>query len=107
MKELDHTFGDDGIFWISLDDFLKAWNEIDRTRLFGPGWTVAQQWTTVSVPRTINYSDTTYLKTTFKVHITCGKSLLCGPFSFPSKISKGRTNVVWTYPVYLLLLTSS
>ncbi|KAL9092964.1 MAG: hypothetical protein Q9159_000588 [Coniocarpon cinnabarinum] len=70
MRELDHTFGDDGIFWISLEDFLKAYPQIDRTRLFGPEWTIAQQWTTVSVPRSVNYSDTDYLPTTFNLHIT-------------------------------------
>lgn len=60
MKELDHTFGDDGIFWISYKDFLKFYPEIDRIRLIGPEWTVTQQWTAVSVPWTADYLDTSF-----------------------------------------------
>ncbi|KAK3078319.1 hypothetical protein LTS18_007808, partial [Coniosporium uncinatum] len=45
MKELNHTFGDDGIFWISYKDFLRYYPELDRIRLFGPEWTVTQQFT--------------------------------------------------------------
>jgi hypothetical protein len=60
MKELDHTFGDDGIFWISYKDFLKFYPEIDRIRLIGPEWTVTQQWTAVTVPWTADYLDTSF-----------------------------------------------
>jgi hypothetical protein len=60
MKELDHTFGDDGIFWIAYPDFLKFYPEIDRIRLIGPEWTVTQQWTAVKVPYTADYLDTSF-----------------------------------------------
>lgn len=65
MKELDHTFDDDGIFWIGYKDFLKFYPVIDRIRLIGPEWTVTQQWTSVNVPWTVDYLDTS-----FKITIT-------------------------------------
>ncbi|KAI9655670.1 MAG: hypothetical protein M1831_004822 [Alyxoria varia] len=70
MKELDHTFGDDGIFWISYEDFLKYYRDIDRTRLFGAEWTMLQQWTSLEVPRTTNHLDTDYQNTQFLLQIT-------------------------------------
>jgi hypothetical protein len=60
MKELNHTFGDDGIFWISYFDFLKYYPEIDRIRLIGSEWTVIQQWTAINVPYTADYLDTSF-----------------------------------------------
>ncbi|KIW06159.1 uncharacterized protein PV09_03321 [Verruconis gallopava] len=63
MKELQHTFGDDGIFWISYPDFLKFYPEIDRVRLIGSEWTVTQQWTAVNVPYTAEYLDTSFTLT--------------------------------------------
>lgn len=60
MRELDHTFGDDGIFWITYDDFLKYYPAINRIRLIGDDWFVAQQWTSVNVPWTTRYLDTTF-----------------------------------------------
>jgi len=60
LETLDHTFGDDGLFWISYEDFLKYYPEIDRIRLFGDDWTVAQQWTAVTVPWTAEYLDTSF-----------------------------------------------
>ena len=70
MKELDHSFGDDGIFWMSFEDFLKTYPRFDRTRLLDSEWTMSQQWTTVSVPNTTNNYDTGYLPQKFKLHIT-------------------------------------
>lgn len=63
MKELNHTFGDDGMFWISYPDFLKFYPEIDRIRLVGDEWTVTQQWTAVKVPYTADYLDTSFTLT--------------------------------------------
>jgi hypothetical protein len=60
MKELKHTFGDDGIFWISYPDFLRFYPEIDRIRLIGSEWTVTQQWTAVKIPYTADYLDTSF-----------------------------------------------
>lgn len=60
MMKLDHTFGDDGIFWISYKDFLKEFPHINRVRLFNKDWKVAQQWTCVDVPWTVDYLDTKF-----------------------------------------------
>ena len=60
MKELDHTFGDDGIFWISFQDFQRYFPRINRIRLFGPEWNVTQQWVAVNVPWVADYLDTKF-----------------------------------------------
>lgn len=65
MHKLNHKFGDDGVFWISYRDLLRHYQHFDRTRLFGPEWTVSQQWTSVNVPWSVDYLDTK-----FKVHLT-------------------------------------
>jgi calpain family cysteine protease len=65
MKELGHTMGDDGTFFISYQDFLKFYPVIDRIRLIGPEWTVTQQWTAVNVPWRVDYLDTS-----FKINVT-------------------------------------
>jgi Calpain family cysteine protease len=79
MKELDHTFDDDGTFFIAFPDFLKFFPVIDRIRLIGPEWyvervsaeqtdndrTITQQWTSVNVPLAVEYLDTS-----FKVTLT-------------------------------------
>ncbi|KYG49847.1 hypothetical protein M433DRAFT_139740 [Acidomyces richmondensis BFW] len=60
MTKLNHTFGDDGVFWISFKDFLKHFTTINRVRLFDENWKVAQQWTSVVVPWTVDYLDTKF-----------------------------------------------
>ncbi|KAL2839182.1 hypothetical protein BJY01DRAFT_28770 [Aspergillus pseudoustus] len=55
MEKLNHKFGNDGFFWISYDDLLKKYQHFDRTRLFGPEWTVTQQWTSLTVPWSADY----------------------------------------------------
>ncbi|KAL9031333.1 MAG: hypothetical protein Q9196_000623 [Gyalolechia fulgens] len=60
MELLNHRFGDDGMFWISYTDFLRKYQSLDRTRLFGPEWQITQQWTTVNVPWSADYNDTKY-----------------------------------------------
>ena len=84
MEQLNHTFGDDGLFWISFSDFLQVsilrfssmlnsevtiaqfYPEIDRIRLIGSEWTVSQQWTSVRVPWTAEYNDTSFKLTVAK-----------------------------------------
>ncbi|KAJ3044236.1 hypothetical protein HDV00_002914 [Rhizophlyctis rosea] len=44
MEQLNHRFGDDGVFWMEYADFLKEWTVIDRTRLFDRTWSVASHW---------------------------------------------------------------
>jgi hypothetical protein len=46
------------VFWILYKDLLKHFQHIDRTRLFGPDWSITQQWTSVNVPWSVNYLDT-------------------------------------------------
>ncbi|KAI9666018.1 MAG: hypothetical protein M1821_003953 [Bathelium mastoideum] len=65
METLKHEFGDDGVFWISYQDLLKNFKDFDRTRLFDDKWTVTQQWTSISVPWTLEY-----LETKFKLEVT-------------------------------------
>jgi len=61
FERLQHKFGDDGIFWISYEDMLRKYKYVDRTRIFGQGWHVAQQWTSVQVPwNTTDYQQTRY-----------------------------------------------
>ena len=64
MHKLNHKFGDDGVFWISYQDLLRSYQHFDRTRLFGPEWTVSQQWTSVNVPWSVDYLDTK-----FEIHL--------------------------------------
>ncbi len=64
MQKLNHKFGDDGVFWISYQDLLRSYQHFDRTRLFGPEWTVSQQWTSVNVPWSVDYLDTK-----FEIHL--------------------------------------
>ena len=60
MQKLKHTFGNDGVFWISYKDLLRHYQHFDRTRLFGPEWNVTQQWTSVNVPWSVDYLDTKF-----------------------------------------------
>ncbi|KAK4644612.1 hypothetical protein QC761_306400 [Podospora bellae-mahoneyi] len=57
FKKLNHTFGDDGVFWMSYADMLETFLFIHRTRLFDEKWTVVQQWTSVSVGWVAGYLD--------------------------------------------------
>lgn len=65
IERLGHKFGDDGIFWIRYDDMLRKYKYLDRTRIFGPGWHVAQQWTSVQVP----WNTTDYQQTRFQIEV--------------------------------------
>jgi hypothetical protein len=56
LTRLNHQFGDDGIFWMTYKDMLSKYKYIDRTRIFGRDWHVAQQWMSVQVPwSTLDY----------------------------------------------------
>jgi hypothetical protein len=56
LTRLNHRFDDDGIFWMTYKDMLSKYKYIDRTRIFGSEWHVAQQWMSVQVPwSTLDY----------------------------------------------------
>ncbi|KAL1635918.1 hypothetical protein SLS58_010023 [Diplodia intermedia] len=61
LNKLDHKFGDDGIFWMTFDDMLSRFDQLDRTRLFGEGWRVVQQWTTINVSWITGYINTKFV----------------------------------------------
>ena len=48
------------MFWISYKDLLRKYQCFDRTRLFGPEWSVTQKWTSVDVPWSADYNDTKF-----------------------------------------------
>ena len=60
MQKLEHRFGDDGAFWMSYEDLLRKYQTFDRTRLFGEDWKVTQQWTSLTVPWSVDYHDTKF-----------------------------------------------
>lgn len=64
MKKLNHTFGDDGVFWMSYEDLLETFLFLHRTRLFDDEWTVVQRWTSVNIAWV-----TGYLRTKFVIEI--------------------------------------
>ncbi|KAG5661067.1 hypothetical protein KAF25_002710 [Fusarium avenaceum] len=64
IRKLQHQFGDDGIFWMSYNDMLDNFKWMYRTRLFDERWTVAQQWTSVSISWL-----TGYLKKKFVIEV--------------------------------------
>ena len=57
IKELGHTFGDDGVFWIRFEDLLRKYDVIWRTRLFSDEWNVTQQWSSLAIPWAGEYQD--------------------------------------------------
>ncbi|CAG7984141.1 unnamed protein product [Penicillium olsonii] len=61
MERLGHKFGNDGFFWINYKDLLRKYQHFDRTRLFGPEWSIAQQWTTLNVPWSADYHSTKFM----------------------------------------------
>lgn len=78
MEKLQHTFGDDGIFWISYADFLKHFDTINRVRLLSTEeWRVSQCWTCVNVPWAVDFLDTKFV---FTVEEKCSVVVvLCQP----------------------------
>ncbi|KAK3314617.1 hypothetical protein B0H66DRAFT_481253 [Apodospora peruviana] len=61
LKKLNHTFGNDGVFWMSFADVLEVFRSIYRTRLFDEKWTVVQQWASVNVGWIAGYLNTKFV----------------------------------------------
>lgn len=57
IKELGHVFGDDGVFWIRFEDFLRKFEILYQTRLFTADWNITQRWTSLVVPWAGHYED--------------------------------------------------
>ncbi|KAK1968802.1 calpain family cysteine protease [Colletotrichum sublineola] len=65
QEELGHHFGNDSVFWINYDDFLRKYQHIDRTRLFrDPAWRCAQRWIGVDVPWKSQFHEKFQIKLT-------------------------------------------
>ncbi|KAK6210051.1 calpain family cysteine protease [Colletotrichum tabaci] len=63
QEELGHHFGNDSVFWINYDDFLRKYQHIDRTRLFrDPAWRCAQRWIGVEVPWKSQFNEKFQIK---------------------------------------------
>ncbi|KAH8673835.1 hypothetical protein BX600DRAFT_456317 [Xylariales sp. PMI_506] len=67
LKKMNHTFGDDGVFWMSYSDMLNTFMYIHRTRLFDQNWRVVSQWTSAQISWV-----TGYLQTKFKIEVKKG-----------------------------------
>ncbi|KAK3683453.1 hypothetical protein B0T22DRAFT_483314 [Podospora appendiculata] len=61
LQKLEHTFGDDGMFWMSFDDVLETFAVLYRTRLFNEKWTVVNSWTSVNVGWVSGYLNTKFI----------------------------------------------
>ncbi|KAL8826327.1 MAG: hypothetical protein Q9170_007446 [Blastenia crenularia] len=66
IERLQHTFADQQLFWIEYKDLLRKYIYIDRTRIFGDDWTVAQRWVTVEVERDDDHQDTSFVFTLYQ-----------------------------------------
>ncbi|KAK2002378.1 calpain family cysteine protease [Colletotrichum falcatum] len=65
QEELGHHFGNDSVFWINYDDFLRKYQHIDRTRLFrDPAWRCSQRWIGVDVPWKSQFNEKFQIKLT-------------------------------------------
>ncbi|KAK9414098.1 putative Calpain catalytic domain-containing protein [Seiridium unicorne] len=58
QEELNHTFGNDSVFWIRYEDLLRKFQHFDRTRLFRDAdWRCCQRWIGVEVPWKPQYNE--------------------------------------------------
>lgn len=60
IRDLDHSFGDDGVFWIRYKDLLRKYDQFYKTRLFTDDWRVTQQWVSCAIPWSGTYQDTKF-----------------------------------------------
>ena len=56
--QVEHEFGDDGVFIMEYDDFLSVWTYLGRTQLFDPNWVQSSHWINVDPSQTAwHYGD--------------------------------------------------
>lgn len=65
LQRVGHTFGDDGMFWMSYKDFLTHFRHLDRTRIFDDSWYTAQRWASMQVP----FNNLDYQQTKFTITV--------------------------------------
>lgn len=61
LKKLGHTFGNDGVFWMSFADVINIFGSVYRTRLFDEKWTVVQQWNSINVGWIAGFLNTKFI----------------------------------------------
>ncbi|KAJ6467998.1 hypothetical protein C8R47DRAFT_1152164 [Mycena vitilis] len=63
LKQLKHSFGDDGQFVMEYSDFLENWELVERTLLFDDSWVMSSQWLQVTARSPIaawSYGDISF-----------------------------------------------
>ncbi|KAF4511548.1 hypothetical protein G6O67_003331 [Ophiocordyceps sinensis] len=80
-RELDHTFGEDSIFYIPYEDMLRKYTHFDRTRLFrDEDWRCCQRWIGVDVPWKAEYHEKFHIRLTKDSPIVLALSQLDGRY---------------------------
>jgi len=57
---LEHSFGENGNFWMSYADLLTKFKDIQQTRLFEQPWKIAQKWISLTIPWKVDYHKTRF-----------------------------------------------
>lgn len=65
IQKLQHTFEDNGVFYMSFEDMLRSFVHVQRTRLFNHHWSMSLRWMSAPVPWVRSY-----LRKRFSVEVT-------------------------------------
>lgn len=60
LKDLEHRFDNNGIFWMPYKLFLQRFACLSRTRLFSNEWNISQRWAIIQVPWSGECNDTKF-----------------------------------------------